>query len=234
MNKFIVPILFTTLIFFACNQREGNSRQNEAFSDEAEITTLIFNASVYPDTTFKEMLLEERSVGIQFGFKGVIKLDKNDQKKFDLESDSLKKELDTAKVYVLIADSLLTLQKNYLQSKLISMVSINGASKTDTTLNNWIRGININDGPKKFDLKNLSSKYNYRCVLNSKFRRPKGNVFIAGTFSMSSVFFNKERNKAFVYTTFVCGGLCGEGRDIYLAKRKGKWVIVWKRTDWVS
>jgi hypothetical protein len=71
-------------------------------------------------------------------------------------------------------------------------------------------------------------------MLNSKFRRPKGKVFIVGTFSMTSIFFNKQRDKAFVYSTFVCGGLCGDGRDIYFAKSNSKWVIVVKITDWVS
>jgi len=234
MNKILFPAVFILLIFVACKQHKKNVNLQYAPSDEAEITTLVFNASVYPDTMFKEMLLEERSEGIQFGFKGKIKLDKNDQKKFDFQSDSLKKGLDTAKFYVLITDSLLSLQKNYLQSKLINVANIKRESSIDTTLNSWIRGINISHRPAKFDLKNLSSNYNYRYVLSSKFSRPKDKVFIVGTFSMSSIFFNKKRDEAFVYTTFVCGELCGEGRDVYLAKRKGRWVIVMKITDWVS
>ena len=111
MNKYFAYLFLISIFFVACKQHKKNTISKYSSSDEEEITGLVFNASVYPDTTFKKMLLEERSFGIQLGFKGVIKLDKNDQKKFDLESDSLKKELDTAKIYVLIADSLLSPKK---------------------------------------------------------------------------------------------------------------------------
>jgi hypothetical protein len=234
MRRFTLYFIIVSIISTACNQHKQNISFHDKPSDEAEITTVIFNASVYPDTLYKQLLLEERSFGIQNGFKGVIKMGKNDQKKSDLESDSLKKELDTAKLYVLIGDSLLSLQKNHLQLKLKTLANLNSESTNDTILNDWFRGINISYKPGEFDLRNLNSKYKYTYTLISKFRRPKSKVFIVGTFSMSSIFFNKKRDRAFVYSTFVCGSLCGEGRDIYLAKRKGKWEIIRKITAWVS
>jgi hypothetical protein len=234
MNKTIVSILLALLIFLSCNHHDRNSIQKGEDSNELEITTLVFDASVYSDTTYKEMLLEERPIGINFGWKGRIKLSKKDQKKFNLETDSLRNELDTAQLYVLITDSLLEVHANYLQSKPENIKSIEDGINNATLLSAWKKEIVINRKAGRFDLKNLLSKYHYKYLLQSQFRRPKGDVFIAGTFSMSPIFFNKKRDKAFVYSTFVCGSLCGEGRDIYLAKIKGKWEIVGRVSDWVS
>lgn len=43
-----------------------------------------------------------------------------------------------------------------------------------------------------------------------------------------------DGKKAFLELTLVCSGLCGEGREIFLEKIKGKWKIVKFHLDWVS
>ena len=43
-----------------------------------------------------------------------------------------------------------------------------------------------------------------------------------------------DQQKAIVYTSYVCGGLCGNGDTIYLEKINGKWKIIERKTRWIS
>jgi len=47
----------------------------------------------------------------------------------------------------------------------------------------------------------------------------------AGLLNLRRPGFNRARTKAFLYATFTCGGLCGEGYNIILVKRDGAWKI---------
>jgi len=232
MNKyFLIPIFI--ILPFCYGKQKANNNAQYIRSDDAEITTLVFNSSVYPDTIYKKIKLEDGAFLIKLTLSN-IKLNNEATNRLKRGLDTLKQELDTTKPYVLIADSLLSPEKNYSLPKPINLAKYKIKTNIDTTINSWIREIKFNQQPEKFDLKSLLSKYQYQYVLESKFKRPEGKVFIVGTFSMSSIFFNKKRDKAFVYSAFVCGSLCGEGRNIYLAKKNGKWTIVWNKSVWVS
>ncbi|CAN5348975.1 hypothetical protein BH09SUM1_BH09SUM1_33780 [soil metagenome] len=41
-------------------------------------------------------------------------------------------------------------------------------------------------------------------------------------------------NKVTVTTSYVCGGLCGEGNEIVLVRREGRWVVIKMTMTWVS
>jgi hypothetical protein len=56
----------------------------------------------------------------------------------------------------------------------------------------------------------------------------------SGIISFSNVGFNAEMNQAFVYTGKSCGGLCGAGYEVLLAKKDGVWKITAKTMTWVS
>jgi hypothetical protein len=55
-----------------------------------------------------------------------------------------------------------------------------------------------------------------------------------GIIWFSRVGFNRTLDEALVYVSFVCGGLCGEGWDYVLKKRRGTWQVVGVRVIWVS
>lgn len=55
-----------------------------------------------------------------------------------------------------------------------------------------------------------------------------------GIISFSRVGFDPSLDEAMVSTSFVCGGLCGEGWRYMLKKRQGKWEVASKRMVWVS
>ena len=56
----------------------------------------------------------------------------------------------------------------------------------------------------------------------------------SGLITFSNVGFNAEMNQALVSTGRGCGGLCGEGYYVLLAKEKGVWYVKSKIMTWVS
>ena len=55
-----------------------------------------------------------------------------------------------------------------------------------------------------------------------------------GIISFSNIYFNKERNKGFLYYEFDCGEKCGKGEVLLIAKQDGLWTIEkWIRM-WIS
>jgi hypothetical protein len=54
-----------------------------------------------------------------------------------------------------------------------------------------------------------------------------------GVIQFSSISFKKDFKEAIVYTSFYCGGECGEGQVFHLEK-KDKWKIKKAETLWVS
>lgn len=55
-----------------------------------------------------------------------------------------------------------------------------------------------------------------------------------GLISFSEVGFNERHDQAFVYVAHSCGGTCGAGDYVLLAKTNGKWVILRDEVLWVS
>jgi hypothetical protein len=53
-------------------------------------------------------------------------------------------------------------------------------------------------------------------------------------YQMTIPLFSKNMNKAYVELYHYCGGLCGEGKAIFLSKINGKWRIVNKYRTWIS
>ncbi len=56
----------------------------------------------------------------------------------------------------------------------------------------------------------------------------------SGLISFSHVGFDASLDQAIVFTSFVCGGLCGTGKVYVLRKRLGSWRVVSQWTVWVS
>jgi len=231
MNKFIGYFILVTLILTACKRHKEDVNLYHDSTDDAKITTLTFNATVSSDAIFKKMLLDENTVVLKM-MHG-LKLSEKDIQQQKRKLDTLKKELDTAKIYVLIADTLIRMHKDYLQGK-FSPSNNRNILPEFTFLKNWASEININENSGKFNSDNLIHKYKYLYVLESKFKQHGGKAFIAGRFTMSSIFYNSKKNKAFVYSQFVCGGTCGSGEDFYFEKKNGKWSIAAQKNDWVS
>ncbi len=57
---------------------------------------------------------------------------------------------------------------------------------------------------------------------------------IDGVISFSDLAFNKQRNRAVVYVTFVCGGECGYGALYFLSRKDQTWKVVGNRGTWIA
>lgn len=198
-------------------------------TDDSQITTLAFYSSVEPDTTFKNAMLSTNQAMLKTMY--YLKFKKKEIQRQIRESETLKKQLDTAKVYVLISDTLYRLQRDYLKAKFSKATK---APPDFAFLEAWPHEIKITEGSGRFNLNNLVLKYKYAYILKSKFRKPPGVSFISGVFCMSAIFYNTRKDKAFVYAQFVCGENCGEGKDLFFKKDHGKWRVVLNKSDWVS
>ena len=57
---------------------------------------------------------------------------------------------------------------------------------------------------------------------------------VHGIVSLSRVGFNKARNEAFVYMSYVCGGLCGHGFTFWMEKSGDTWKLKKSVFMWIS
>ena len=55
-----------------------------------------------------------------------------------------------------------------------------------------------------------------------------------GVISLSQVGFNERHDQALVYVAYTCGGLCGSGSYVLLARTNGRWLILRDEGLWVS
>jgi hypothetical protein len=218
MKKIFALILLASALS-ACHINPPKPNPNYVASDEAKITTLVFDNAVFPDTSFKRRELEV------YDFKGD-GVSKEYIEQSERIRDGLKHRLDTAKLYVLIDDKPFKIYPEYLNDRVIGLKN-GDHDHYSITISAWQREIVIDSVQNQtFNFKNLAFHYYYQYILKSQSERIKPHSFVAGVFKMSAIFFNKSRNKAFVHASFICGGTCGMVRDFYLLKKDGEWRIV--------
>ncbi len=226
MNKILVVGLFIVMILAACDQHKKNINLQYIPSDEAEVTTLAFDASIHSDTDFKRTVLN----GYGINQRAKIKFDEEYIKQQNLELDSVKKELETGKIYVFIADTLVRIPKDYLQKGIKTAKQDKMPNKLGIDVSSWASEININENPGMFNLENLAFDYNYKYTLQSGIKPAFDKKFSPGIFRMSAIFFNSAKTKAFVYTEIKYH----RGYEMFFIKKNGKWSIVKNHLVWIT
>ena len=83
---------------------------------------------------------------------------------------------------------------------------------------------------KEWDVKKIKEYNRYRLENDSD---KKNDSRYIGTIQFSSIIFNKDLDKALIYTVYSCGGECGEGL-VFLFTKTDKWKIVKVENLWVS
>jgi hypothetical protein len=206
------------LLFTACKQHKPRPF-NKAYvkSDEGEITTLAFNYVMPSDSVFK------------------ITLPKYTFPTTETEKiQTLKNELDTAKLYVFIADTLVRLPADYLKHQTKNHAGDNTDPVKQLVLDSWAPEIMINEKPGLFQFKNLAFTYNYVYTLRGQRSHLPKDIISAGLFRMSAIFFNPDKTKAFVYIERRGGTIVAQAFDMFLEKKKSKWFVVLCNRTWVS
>ena len=83
---------------------------------------------------------------------------------------------------------------------------------------------------REWDIKKIKDYYRYLLETDTD----KGNESrYIGSIQFSSISFNKDLDHAIIYTTYYCGGECGEGLVFRLIKTD-KWTVEKVETLWVS
>ena len=83
---------------------------------------------------------------------------------------------------------------------------------------------------REWDIQKIKGYDRYRLETDSN---KKDTSHYIGTIQFSSISFNEECEKAIIYTSYYCGGECGEGLIFHLVKND-KWEIEKVETMWVS
>jgi tRNA nucleotidyltransferase/poly(A) polymerase len=90
-----------------------------------------------------------------------------------------------------------------------------------------------NSNPEKLKIgKDLINKLNSTTIEKAIIRNKKVHPF--RFYEMTIPVLSLDRQKAYVQLGYHCGGLCGNGKAIYLKKVNGKWKIIEKWKTWIS
>lgn len=161
MKQSILPILLSGLLLISCSRQEKRKLKTNQSSDEKQITTLAFYASVEPDDVFIKNLMMQEDVMLK-SYKSIIKdpiqrhISINEE---ESRIDSLKKMLRKKSIFILIMDTLNVVSPNYFRDKLAGLNN-NAELNLDTdSLKSWWREIQITHASGNFQMMNIVRKY---------------------------------------------------------------------------
>ena len=165
------------------------------------------------------------------------KIDSLERAQFLKWQDSLKSILDTAELFVVVNHKIDTLSNSDITDIIETITSNKGnldyKMNGDTSFNETLRELCNNKlSFDTIDVTKLKTKSNYQIYSDRYF--PKDKVRQIGTVTFSKIAFSSQKDKAAVYTSFVCGGLCGTGQILFFEKLNGIWkyIRIWRM--WVS
>lgn len=231
MNKFSLLILTILGLLSSCHNGEKAVNKEFVPSEDAEITSLVINSCLSSDTAYKNRKAEEYKI-LRGDTPSFVTIRERDSLIKDRrhQYDSLSRELNEAKLFVLLSDTLLNLHPYYLKRKILDTSGHEIDSLKNSIYDRWASEITITKKFELFEMKNLEFKYNYHYSLHSKFKSSGGVEFFAGYFKLSSILYNANKDKAFVYLERP-GWF---GFDFFLQKINGHWTIVKRERAWIS
>ena len=229
MNKLLIAIL--TLSFFSCHT---SINKNELDQDSQEIYNLSLDNTTGSDTIVRYHL---RIPPLPPQLPNADKYGSAERMQFNKWHDSLKKVLDTAELFVVVNHKIDTLSNSDIASiqETLSANKNNLEYKMsgDTSFNEALRELCNNKLTfDSIDATKLRTKFNYKIYTDRAF--PKDKVRQIGTVGFSKIAFSNNRTRAAVYTSFICGGLCGSGQILFFEKTNGLWKYIKTWDMWVS
>ena len=228
MNKILIAIL--TLSIYSCKTSVDT---NELDQDSEEIYNLSLANTTGSDTIVRYHLRIPPTPPQLYGNKvGKLKLLKYQQRR-----DSLKLIMDTIQLFVVVNHQIDTLHSSDVQDIMETITSnknnLEYKMKGDTSFNETLKELCNNKlSFDTIDVTNLKTQFNYRIYSDRVF--PDDKYRQIGAVSFSKVAFSNNKSKAAVYTSFVCGRLCGTGQILFFEKVNGKWKYIRTWEMWVS
>jgi len=229
MNKLLIAILVFTI--YSC---QTSVDRNKLDQDSQEIYNLALDNTTGSDTIVRYHL---RIPPLPPQLPNTDKYNSDEKLQFNKWQDSLKQILDTAELFVVVYHKIDTLSNSDIESirETISTNKNNLEYKMngDTSFNDAIRELCNNRLTfDTIDATKLRTKFNYRIYSDRAF--PQDKVRQIGTISFSKIAFSNNGSKAAVYTSFICGNLCGSGQILFFEKVNGVWKYFRTWDMWVS
>ena len=228
MNKILIVIL--TFSIYSCKTSVDTNKLDQ---DSQEIYNLSLANTTGSDTIIRYHLRIPPIPPQLYGNK----VGKQDIAKYQQRQDSLKSILDTLQLFVVINHKIDTLRSSEVQD-IIETISSNKNNleykmKGDTSFNKTLRELCNNKlSFDSIDVKYLKTQFNYTIYSDNAF--PNDKYRQIGAVSFSKIAFSNNKNKAAVYTSFICGRLCGTGQILFFEKINGIWKYIKTWEMWVS
>jgi hypothetical protein len=229
MKKLLIVIL--TLFIFSCNTTINKYKLDQ---DSQNIYNLALDYTTGSDMSVRYDL---RIPPMPPPVSNMDKIDSSEREEFLEWQDSLKGILDTAELFVVVNHKLDTLSNSDITDIVETITSNKGnleyKMNGDTSFNETLRELCNNKlSFDTIDVTELKTKSNYQIYSDRYF--PKDKVRQIGTVTFSKIAFSSQKDKAAVYTSFGCGGLCGSGQILFFEKLNGIWkyIRIWRM--WVS
>ena len=229
LNITLVAIL--TFSVYSCKTSVDTNKLDQ---DSQEIYNLSLDNTTGSDTIVRYHL---RIPPLPPQLPNADKDDSVERLQFKKWQDSLKKILDTAELFVVVNHKIDTLSNSDIVS-IQETISSNKNNleykmKGDTSFNEAIRELCNNKLIfDTLDATKLRTRFNYIIYADRAF--PKDKVRQIGAVAFSKIAFSNNRSKAAVYTSFICGNLCGSGQILFFEKVKGIWKYIKSWDMWVS
>lgn len=144
------------------------------------------------------------------------------------------RKADSARLVVLISDTLITYKRNKSLSSILTEKGFKNNFNVDTTWRSLaLLLVDSNMNPTRINQYEITETGRYELENLYTYQSEKGERVI-GNVKFSRVAFNDDLTKGCFYYSFVCGGECGEGLMIFVKKVDNKWKIEGSRQLWIS
>ena len=226
MNKILITIL--TLSIYSCKTSVDTNKLDQD-SEEIYILSL---ANTTGSDTFVRYRIPPTPQQLYGDKVGKLELVKYQQRR-----DSLKLIMDTIQLFVVVNHQIDTLHSSDIQDIMGTITSnknnLDYKMKGDTSFNETLKELCNNKlSFDTIDITKLKTQFNYQIYSDRGF--PNDKYRQIGEVSFSKIAFSNNRSKAAIYTSFICGRLCGTGQILFFNKVNGKWKYIRTWEMWVS
>jgi hypothetical protein len=165
------------------------------------------------------------------------KVDKLERLNFQKWQDSMRTILDTTELFVVINHKIDTLYNSAI-TEIIETITTNKSNldykmNGDTSFNETLRKLCNNKlSYDTIDVLKLKTQFNYKIYSDRSY--PKKEFNQIGKLRFSKIAFSYKKDKAAIYTSLMCGRLCGTGQILFFEKVKGTWKYIRTWEMWVS
>lgn len=225
------------ILFVACKPAANNKPQLTA--DEYAVINAVLKAVIPADTTYKasvNFLNQPPLFPPPYPPGYTAKKIRAEKLAWAQHADSVKKMLDTARLYVFINDSMGHFPGHYLIG--IGKGTKEGLSaagfKNPLAVKQIALNVDTITQAQRFTRGLIRPLPHYTTIFYTGRAQLPEKRYTPGLYAISRVCFNKTKTLACVYTDSYCGEKCGRGTLFFLVKQAGVWIIIDSDMIWIA